>query len=99
MVALENTLNELVENGIISHVAVRVGMVDEILYDTFRGNVDENTLFDMASVTKVIVTTTLALIGLDKGLISLDDQVPFKVVPRIIITAISAVTIPTTYIP
>ena len=75
MVALENTLNELVENGIISHVAVRVGMVDEILYDTFRGNVDENTLFDMASVTKVIVTTTLALIGLDKGLISLDDRV------------------------
>ena len=75
MVALENTLNELVENGIVSHVAVRVGMVGEILYDTFRGNVDENTLFDMASVTKVIVTTTLALIALDRELLSVDDPV------------------------
>ena len=75
MICLENEINWLVENGIVSHIAVRVGIGDEILYDTFRGDVDENTLFDMASVTKVIATTTLALIAIDKGLLSVDDPV------------------------
>ena len=75
MICLENEINWLVESGIVSHIAVRVGIGDEILYDTFRGDVDENTLFDMASVTKVIATTTLALIAIDKGLLSVDDPV------------------------
>lgn len=75
MIALENTLNELATNGIISHAAVRVGLGDEILYDTFRGDVNENTVFDMASVTKMIATTTLSLIAIDRGLLSVDDPV------------------------
>ena len=75
MIALENTLNELLESKTISHIAVRVGMWDKILYDAFRGDVDENTLFDMASVTKIIATTTLALIAVDRGLLSVEDTV------------------------
>ena len=75
MIILENALNELATNGIISHAAVRVGMGDEILCDTFRGDVDENTLFDMASVTKIMATTSLALIALDRGLLKLSDTV------------------------
>ena len=35
---------------------------------------DENTLFDMASTTKIIATTSLALIALEKGLLNLDDS-------------------------
>lgn len=75
MEALERTLDELIEAGILSHAAVRVGQGDEVLYTAFRGGVDENTLFDMASVTKVMATTSLALIALDRGLIALDDGV------------------------
>ena len=75
MIALENTLNELLESKTISHIALRVGMWDKILYDAFRGDVDENTLFDMASVTKIIATTTLALIAVDRGLLSVEDTV------------------------
>ena len=51
MIHLENAVNEFIENKIVSHIAVRVGLKDKILYDTFRGGVDENTLFDIASLT------------------------------------------------
>ena len=64
-----------VENGTVSHIAVRVGKGDTVLCDAFRGGVDESTLFDMASVTKIVVTTSLALIAFDKGLLSPDDLV------------------------
>ena len=46
-----------------------------MIYDTYRGGVDETTLFDMASVTKIMVTTSLALIALDNGLLKLEDKV------------------------
>lgn len=72
---LEETIDEYLERGIIEHIAIRVGRGDNIVYDTFRGGVDETTLFDMASVTKIIATTSLALIALDKGLLQLNDKV------------------------
>ncbi len=75
MIALENAIDALCENGIVSHMAVRVGRKNEVLYDAFRGGADEKTLFDMASVTKIMATTTLALIAMDRGLLSLEDPV------------------------
>ena len=56
---LEETIDEYLERGIIEHIAIRVGRGDNIVYDTFRGGVDETTLFDMASVTKIIATMLL----------------------------------------
>ena len=75
MICLEKTVDEYVESGILEHIAVRVGRGDNVIYDTYRGGVDETTLFDMASVTKIMVTTSLALIALDNGLLKLDDTV------------------------
>ncbi|MBQ4136575.1 MAG: beta-lactamase family protein [Clostridia bacterium] len=75
MICLENVIDEYIVKGILEHIAVRVGKGDNAIYDTYRGGVNENTLFDMASVTKIIVTTSLALIALDKGLLKLDDTV------------------------
>ena len=75
MKTLNNVLDELVERGTVGNIAVRVGRGNEVLCDAFRGDVGESTLFDMASVTKIIATTTLALIALDRGLLSLDDTV------------------------
>ena len=72
---LNKVLDELIKNGTASHIAVRVGRRSDILCDAFRGGVDEKTLFDMASVTKIIATTMLALIALNRGLLSLDDSV------------------------
>ena len=75
MVALEQTLDAYLANGTVEHIAVRVGMSERVICDAFRGGADAHTLFDMASVTKMIATTTLALVALDRGLIALDDPV------------------------
>ena len=75
MICLEKTIDEYVESGILEHIAVRVGQGNHVIYDTYRGGVDETTLFDMASVTKIMVTTSLALIALDNGLLKLEDKV------------------------
>ncbi len=72
---LEQALDNYIENKIVEHVAVRVGNGEKIIYDTFRGGVDEHTVFDMASITKIIATTSIALIALDKDLLKLDDPV------------------------
>lgn len=72
---LDQAIDRHFVNGTIRHIAVRVGIGDRIICDTFRGSIDEYALFDMASVTKIIVTTTLSLIAIDKGLIDLDDPV------------------------
>ena len=72
---LEQEIDALLAEGTVEHIAVRVGVGGRTVYDTFRGGVDEHTLFDMASVTKVMATTTLALIALDRGLLRLDDPV------------------------
>ena len=75
MLHLEQKIDEYLKNGIPEHIAVRVGMGDQILYDTYRGGVDAHTLFDMASVTKIMATTPLALIALERGLLHIDDPV------------------------
>ena len=63
------------KNKLVEHIAVRVGIGERVIYDTFRGGVDEHTVFDMASITKIMATTSLAFIALDKGLIALDDGI------------------------
>lgn len=75
MICLEKIIDEYVESGILEHIAVRVGQGNHVICDTYRGGVDETTLFDMASVTKIMVTTSLALIALDQGLLKLEDKV------------------------
>jgi len=75
MICLEKTIDEYVESGILEHIAIRVGQGNHVIYNTYRGGVDETTLFDMASVTKIMATTSLALIALDRGLLQLNDMV------------------------
>ena len=67
MKPLDQTIDAYISRGTIENIFVRVGKGDRVIYDTFRGNANAHTLFDMASVTKIIATTTLALIALDKG--------------------------------
>ena len=75
MIHLNKTIDDLISNGTVEHIAVRVGKRDDVICDVFRSDVCETTLFDMASVTKIMVTTSLALIALDKGLLQLNDTV------------------------
>lgn len=62
----------------LNNIAVRIGMKDRVIADIFKSteqNIDAKTLFDMASVTKIMSTTMLCLIAIDKGYIKLSDNV------------------------
>ena len=62
--------------GLLENIAIRVGTADRVLFDSYRSKsdpIDDKTLFDMASVTKIVVTTTLTLMALDRKLLRLED--------------------------
>lgn len=44
-------------------------------YFSETASISKNTLFDMDSVTKIVVTTMLSLIAIDKGLLLVDDSI------------------------
>lgn len=78
METLNRRLDRLIEQKTAEHIAVKVGIHDRVLAETYRSTgreINENTLFDMASVSKILATTNLALIALDQGFIALDDPI------------------------
>lgn len=79
MSALDNCINKLISSKVLTNAAIRAGKGREILIDSYFSHTDyelcEKTLFDMASVTKIMSTTALALIAFDKGLLSASDKV------------------------
>ena len=71
-------IEKYMSQGTTNNIAVRVGIGDRIVADIFKSvetEIDSTTLFDMASVTKAMATTTLCYIALDKGLLHIDDKV------------------------
>lgn len=73
---LKDCIDNLINEQTVENIAVKVGKNDQILCELYRSKndqVDQQTIFDMASVTKILATTSLALIALDRGLISLSD--------------------------
>ena len=84
-------LNACVERILCERTAanliVKVGCYDETLMQIMQSAEDrtltEKTLFDMASITKIVATTMTALIAMDRGLLSKDDPVSrFFAVPK-----------------
>ena len=76
--ALNQYLDELLKQGFTHNIAVRVGIKDGILLDVYHSNeqtIDGETLFDMASVTKILATTSLSLMAIDKVLLKTSDKV------------------------
>src|SRR3989304_1144232 len=49
--------------------------VGHFIYNDTSSSVTINTIYDLASLTKVIATTTAAMICYDRGLLNLDDHV------------------------
>ena len=67
---LENCIKTLVENKTVENIIVRVGQKDDVIFESKNSAtgrmLTEQTLFDIASVTKIVATTSLALIAIDK---------------------------------
>ncbi len=80
----------IIEEGILEQVSsgAALGIISggEVIYENYFGHVsfeegakevDENTMFDLASVSKIFSTTSIALRFLDRGLFRLHDTVGF----------------------
>ena len=84
---LENCVEKLFAAKTVENIIVRVGRGEDILYEIKHSAQDriltERTLFDMASITKIVATTTLTLIAMDRGMLTPDDPVgKFLTVPE-----------------
>ena len=74
MIAVEKRIREDLQSGHISGVSVHVSQWGKTLYEAHFGNVTENTLFRLASMTKP-VTAVAVLILADRKQLSLKDPV------------------------
>ena len=77
-------LREAIAGGAFPAATVEVGRADgplwrdatgRLTYDSDSPPVEPGTIFDLASLTKVIATTTLAMRAVDEGFLTLDDPV------------------------
>lgn len=78
-------VDRIIENGIKEKIypgcTLLVGFKDEIVYEKAYGTIDDvsqtsmDTLYDLASLTKVIATTTAIMRLFEDGMISLSDKV------------------------
>lgn len=79
MAALDICINRLITDKVLKNAAIRAGIGDEVLIDSYfshtHSGLCDRTLFDMASVSKIIATTSLTHIAVSKGLISFGDKV------------------------
>ena len=69
-------LRQSAEERLLSNAALRIGKGETVFKEYFLGErTDEYTMFDMASVTKIAVTTPLILMAMERGLLTLDTPV------------------------
>ena len=80
----EDVLLDGVQRGAFPAVSAEVGTRDGVRWRTGLGRLtyhpgaletDPDTIFDLASLTKVIATTTLVMRAIDDGLLRLEDRV------------------------
>ena len=88
--AVDKVINKAVEDKSFPGAVVLVWKDGKTIYEKAFGNytydssspkIKTNTLFDLASLTKVVATTTAAMICYDRDLFSLDDKVT-KYIPE-----------------
>ena len=81
---LDRVLDEFVAQGAFPGGVVAVGYRGALVhlhpfghlsYDEDAPLVEENTIYDLASLTKVVATTTMAMILVDEGRLDLDEKV------------------------
>ena len=75
---LKEYCNYIIQENLVENLAIKVGKWDEVFFENYYSKtaiISEQTLFDMASVSKILCTTSLALIAIDKGILSVRDSV------------------------
>ena len=80
---LDRLISDGIADGAFPSAVAAVGLKEELLACTWRGTtcldsgapVNEYTLYDMASLTKILSPTMIALRAIEEGLLTLDDTV------------------------
>ena len=84
-------LLDSIREGAFPAAAVEVGRAEgtswrrafgTLTFDADSPDTSHDTIFDLASLTKVIATTTLAMRAIDDGLLTLDDRVASHLLPH-----------------
>ena len=73
-VALDEIVPPILEEDRIPGAVIVVGVGDNVQYRRAFGTARLDTLFDLASVTKAVATTTSAMLLVEEGKLSLDDD-------------------------
>jgi len=71
----QKLMNDAVTDGVFPSASLLVADDQNILYEEFVGNCDKKTIFDVSSLTKPIITTTLAMVAVQQKLFKLEDSV------------------------
>lgn len=88
--AAESVINNAIKNRVFPGAVVLVWKDGQIIYKNSFGKltydvnspkVKLNTIYDLASLTKVVATTTATMICIDRGMLSLNDRV-VKFIPE-----------------
>lgn len=78
MESLQVYIDGLFDRQLLHNIAIRVGSNDKVLYEFYKSDtqeIHERTLFDMASVTKILSVTALSLLAEEAGKLSFSDKV------------------------
>lgn len=87
---IDSLINHAIKDSVFPGASILIAKDGKIIYKKGFGHftydinsvkVTPKTIYDLASVTKVIATTTATMICIDKGLFSLDDKVS-KFIPQ-----------------
>ena len=68
-------MNDAVTNGVFPSASLLVADDQKILYEETVGDCNNKTIFDVSSLTKPIITTTLEMLAVQKKLFKLNDSV------------------------
>lgn len=71
---IDTAMQQGIRDGVFPAAELLVGTPDRILHHTHYGACHHLSLFDIASLTKVVCTTTLAMIAVEEGKLSLTDK-------------------------
>lgn len=87
---IEKSMNKAIKDSVFPGAALAIGHKRKLIYNNAFGNFTykmnsqktcTETIFDLASLTKVVATTTSAMKLVDEKMISLDDKVK-KYIPK-----------------
>lgn len=77
-------VDKLLQDKEVSNIAISIGRNNSVLGEIYSNGVNDKTLFDMASVTKILSVTAISLILIDKGLLDYNEKISafFEVPPH-----------------